>query len=38
MRVYSISATTGALTPVPGSPFGSGAVPTSLAIWYAGGG
>jgi len=36
ISVYSISATTGALTPVPGSPFASGAAPTSSAFWLLG--
>ncbi len=37
ISVYSISATSGALTPVPGSPFASGAAPTSSAFWLIGG-
>jgi len=36
ISVYSISATSGALTPVPGSPFGSGVAPTSVAAWNLG--
>jgi predicted transcriptional regulator len=33
VSVFSISATTGALTPVTGSPFPTGAVPSSVAVW-----
>jgi len=36
--VYSISPTSGALTPVPGSPFATGAAPTSAAVWILSGG
>jgi predicted transcriptional regulator len=33
VSVFSISATTWALTPVTGSPFPTGAVPSSVAVW-----
>ena len=33
VSVFSISATTGALTPVTGSPFPTGAAPSSVAVW-----
>lgn len=33
ISVYTISPTSGQLTPVPGSPFASGAAPTSGAYW-----
>ncbi len=34
VSVFSISPTSGQLTPVPGSPFPSGTAPTSGAVWY----